>query len=92
MKEALDAVEQIEDPEARSRARSQITAEVRELSATWAKERGALARQLQEQDVSVRDIAKRLGVSPATVQDLLRGYRGSGQRRPRANDKPEDTN
>jgi hypothetical protein len=29
-------------------------------------------------------------VSPGTVQDLLRGYKGSGQNRPRAT-KPEST-
>ncbi|MEU6535541.1 helix-turn-helix domain-containing protein [Streptomyces sp. NPDC047000] len=33
---------------------------------------------------SVRGIARRLGVTPSTVQDLLRGYKGSGQNRPRA--------
>ncbi|MFJ4787606.1 MULTISPECIES: helix-turn-helix domain-containing protein [unclassified Streptomyces] len=86
--EALDAVEAIEDPEARSRAQSQITAEVRKRSSRWAEERGVLANQLKDQDekVSIRDIAKRLGVSPGTVQDLLRGYKGSGQHRPRTTD------
>ncbi|MFJ8606329.1 helix-turn-helix domain-containing protein [Streptomyces sp. NPDC093675] len=80
--EALDAVEAIADPEARSRAQSQITAEVRERSARWTRERSVLARHLQAQEVTVRGIAKRLGVSPGTVQDLLRNFRGSGSRRP----------
>ncbi|MFD5027027.1 helix-turn-helix domain-containing protein [Streptomyces sp. NPDC058373] len=82
--EALDAVEGIADPEARSRAQVQITAATRERAARWAKERGELARQLNSEGVSVRGIAARLGVKPSTVQDLLRGYKGSGRDRPRA--------
>lgn len=83
--DALDEVEQIADPEARSRAQVQITAATRERSARWNAERGELARRLKdEENESVRGIAKRLGVSASTVQDLLRGYRGSGQNRPAA--------
>jgi DNA-binding NarL/FixJ family response regulator len=82
--DALDDVERIADPEARSRAQAQITAATRERAARWAAERGELAHQMQAEGESVRGIAKRLGISPATVQDLLRGYKGSGQNRPRA--------
>lgn len=87
--EALDAVEAIEDPELRSREQSQLTAELRERSARWAKERGVTARRIkqEEEDASVRGIAKRLGVSPGTVQDLLRGYKGSGLQRPSAEER-----
>ena len=83
--DALDDVERIADPEARSRAQVQITTEARKRSAKWTAERAELAQRMKaEEDESVRGIAKRLGVSPSTVQDLLRGYKGSGKDRPRA--------
>ena len=83
--DALDDVERIADPEARSRAQVQITAETRERSAKWHAERAELARRMKDEEgESVRGIAKRLGVKPSTVQDLLRGYKGSGRNRPRA--------
>ncbi|MGA5208998.1 helix-turn-helix domain-containing protein [Streptomyces pseudogriseolus] len=89
--DALDAVESIADPEARSRAQVQITAATRERAARWAAERTALAQRLKDEErESVRGIARRLGVSPATVQDMLRGYRGSGQNRPRAGGQADE--
>lgn len=85
MFDAIEDVDQIADPEARSRARAQITAKTRKLSAEWNAERAELARKLRdEEDESVRGIAKRLGIQPGTVQDLLRGYKGSGTTRPKA--------
>jgi transposase-like protein len=87
--DALDDVDRIADPEARSRAQAQITAKTRERSAKWNAERAELARQMQAEGESVRGIAKRLGIQPGTVQDLLRGYKGSGVARPKA-EKPED--
>ena len=86
--DALDDVERIADPEARSRAQVQITAETRERSAKWTAERAQLARRMKDDEgESVRGIARRLGVKPSTVQDLLRGYKGSGQNRPPAADR-----
>lgn len=82
MFDAIEDVEQIADPEARSRARARITAKTRELSAKWNAERTELAQQMQGEGESVRGIARRLGIKPGTVQDLLRGYRGSGKDRP----------
>ncbi|MEW2164381.1 hypothetical protein AB0912_15515 [Streptomyces sp. NPDC007084] len=82
--EALDAVEAITDPEARSRAQSQVTAEVRERSSRWMKERTTLANRIKQEEgekATIRGLSKRLGVAPGTVQDMLDGYRGSGQRR-----------
>jgi hypothetical protein len=88
--DAIDDVEQITDPEARSRARAQITAKTRELSAQWNAERAELAQQMQAEGESVRGIAKRLGVKPGTVQDLLRGYKGSGQNRPPSAERSQE--
>ncbi|WP_369043461.1 hypothetical protein [Streptomyces sp. Midd1] len=83
--DALDAVEAITDPEAKSRARSQITAELRKRSSEWMKERIELTHRIKQKEgdqATVRGLARRLGVSPGTIQDILEGYRGSGQRRP----------
>lgn len=88
MFDAIKDVDQIADPEARSRARAQITAETRKLSAEWNAERAELAQRLQTEGETVRGIARRLGVQPGTVQDLLRGYKGSGMTRPRV-ERPE---
>ncbi|MEV8600469.1 hypothetical protein AB0465_11385 [Streptomyces griseoviridis] len=88
--DALDEVERIADPEARSRAQARITAATRERSARWAEERGVLANQLKGEGESVRGIAARLGVKPATVQDLLRGFKGSGKDRPSAEERASD--
>ncbi|MEX3101222.1 MULTISPECIES: helix-turn-helix domain-containing protein [unclassified Streptomyces] len=87
--DAIEDVERIADPEARSRARARITAKTRELSAGWNAERAELAQQMQADGESVRGIAKRLGIKPGTVQDLLRGYKGSGQNRPPAAEREE---
>lgn len=88
--DALDDVERIADPEARSRAQVQITAATRKRAAKWTEERAELAHRMKnEEGESVRGIAKRLGVKPATVQDLLRGYKGSGQNRPRTTDEEQ---
>lgn len=84
MFDALDDVERIADPEARSRAQAQITAQTRERSARWNAERAELAQRMQGEGETVRGIAARLGVKPSTVQDLLRGYKGSGKDRPPA--------
>ena len=93
--DALDDVERIADPEARSRAQAQITAQTRKRSAKWNTERAKLAQQMQAEGETVRGIAKRLGIQPGTVQDLLRGYKGSGKHRPPASeqdaaDKPSE--
>jgi transposase len=81
--DAIEGVDRIADPEARSRARAQITARTRELSSQWNAERTELAQRMQGEGESVRGIAKRLGIQPGTVQDLLRGYKGSGTTRPK---------
>jgi transposase len=44
-----------------------------------------LVQRLNKQEQkSIREIGRTLGLAPSTIQDLLDNYRGSGQRRPRA--------
>ncbi|MFB6809432.1 helix-turn-helix domain-containing protein [Streptomyces sp. NPDC056387] len=82
--EALDAVEQISDPEERVRAMSQAMAEQVRRTPAWKEERKALVFQLREEKVSLRKIAERVGTSLGTVQDILRGHSGSWGNRPKA--------
>ncbi|MFJ8006122.1 hypothetical protein [Streptomyces fagopyri] len=91
--EALDAVEAIQDPEERSREQSRLMALMRTRSSEWMKERSELAHRIKQEEgekATIRGLAKRLGVSPSTLQDILSGYRGSGQRRPKVNKQPTD--
>lgn len=87
--EALDAVEQITDPEERVQAMSRTMAAQVERNKEWQKERRALVLKLRAEEVSIRKIAERVGTSPSTVQDILRGYSGSGTHRPRKSETEE---
>jgi DNA-directed RNA polymerase specialized sigma24 family protein len=83
--EALDAVEQIADPEARVRAKSRIMAEQVRRNKNWAAERKEVVLRLYEKEqLSYRQIAARLDIKLATVQDIFRGYTGSGSHRPKS--------
>ena len=84
--EALDEVERIADPEARVRAKSRIMAAQVERNKKWSRERSALIRELWDDGngLSYRQIADRLGIKLSTVQDVFRGYTGSGRNRPKA--------
>lgn len=88
--EALDAVERIADREERVRAMSQAMAAQVKRNREWQKERRALVQELHDEGVSVRKIAARVGTSPSTVQDILRGYSGSGSHRPRKQPAAEE--
>lgn len=81
--DALDAIERIEDREERVRAMSLTMAAQVKRNREWVKERRELVFELRDAEVSVRQIAARVGTSPSTVQDILRGYSGSGTHRPR---------
>lgn len=87
--DALDEVERITDPEARVRAMSQVMAEQVKRNPKWTEERREMVFSLRAQGVSYRKIAARVGTSLATVQDILRGYTGSGKHRPRKADGDE---
>ncbi|MGH3585856.1 MAG: helix-turn-helix domain-containing protein [Pseudonocardia sp.] len=85
--DALDAVERIEDPEARVRAKSRIMAEQVRRNPEWSQERKELIRHLHyEEGLSYRQIAARLEVKLSTVQDAFRDYTGSGKHRPKKSD------
>jgi lambda repressor-like predicted transcriptional regulator len=87
--EALDAVESIPDREARVRAKSLVMAEQVKRNRTWQQERRDLVFELKDEGLSFRKIAARVGTSLATVQDILRGYTGSGSHRPPAAERTD---
>ena len=88
MEDALKALDQIEDPEARVKAKSAVMAAQVRRNKAWAEERRDLARKLQiEEELSYRQIADRLGVTLGIVQDIFREYSGTGSLRPKS-DKP----
>ncbi|MFF4146949.1 helix-turn-helix domain-containing protein [Streptomyces sp. NPDC001698] len=81
--DALDALKAIKDEAARAR---EISAFLREYGPRI-KELSEIRRQYvvgqRDQQVSVRKLAAQIGVSPSTIQDIERGYTGSGKTRPR---------
>ncbi|MCX4974250.1 helix-turn-helix domain-containing protein [Streptomyces sp. NBC_00620] len=91
MSDALDAVEEIADREQRVRAQSQIMAEQIRRNREWSQERSALIRELWDggNGLSYRQIADRLSIKLSTVQDVFRGYTGSGTVRPKKGEAEE---
>ena len=81
--DALDAVEAMTDPLARARVISSLLKDLTERNKRLKEQRREVVLNLREQKVSYRKIATALGVSAGTVQDIERGYSGSGRNRPR---------
>jgi DNA invertase Pin-like site-specific DNA recombinase len=83
--DALDAVERIADRVERVRAQSRVMADQVKRNRAWSQERSDLIRELwaDGDGMSYRQIADYLGVKLSTVQDVFRGYKGSGTARPR---------
>lgn len=81
--DALDALEEIEDPRARTVAFSHVSAEQARRAPAFREQRRQLISEYRTQGVSYRKVATLLGVSLGTVQDIERGYTGSGKNRPR---------
>lgn len=88
--DALNDVDNIEDLEARVRARNQVLALQAQRTKTWHAERRDLVLAMRAEDppVSIRMIASRLEMSASGVQDIIRGHTGSWKNRakPEASD------
>ncbi|MFE5681713.1 hypothetical protein [Streptomyces sp. NPDC056512] len=90
--DAMDAVEAMADPRERAKAICEVLADqaaraprLREL-----RREVVLDMRTQEPPVSYRKIAALLGVSLGTVQDIERGYSGSGSNRPRVRESRDE--
>lgn len=88
--EALDAAECIPDPEVRVRAKSRIMAEQVRRNREWGRERKELVLALHDQGLSYRQIAARLELRLSVLQDIFRGYTGSGSHCPKKAGENED--
>ncbi|TXS35141.1 hypothetical protein EAO77_37735 [Streptomyces sp. t39] len=82
----MDAVEAMTDPQQRALAIGEVMADQARRAPRWRELRRQVVLDMRAQTppVSYRRIAAALGVSLATVQDIERGYTGSGRNRPRA--------
>jgi hypothetical protein len=87
--DALNAVEAMTNPQERAKAIGEVMADQAERGKRWREMRRKVVLEMRAQKppVPYRKIADALGVGLATVQDIERGYTGSGRDRPRV--KPE---
>jgi hypothetical protein len=78
--DALNAVEAMTDPLQRAKAIGEVMADQAERGKRWREMRRQVVLEMRAQTppISYRKIAAALGVGLATVQDIERGYTGSG--------------
>ncbi|WP_030344812.1 helix-turn-helix domain-containing protein [Streptomyces sp. NRRL S-1022] len=80
--DALAGLSEIDDPKTRALAVARVLKEWPEHSKALREvRRQAVLELLAPDDASVRKVAKELGVSPTTVQDIAAGYSRSGKDR-----------
>ncbi|WP_381792889.1 helix-turn-helix domain-containing protein [Streptomyces niveus] len=80
---ALDALKAMEDEEARARQISTVLREQQPRLKELSELRRTYVLGQRAKKVPYRKIATAIGVSASTVQDIERGYSGSGRDRPR---------
>lgn len=81
--DALDAVESMEDSLEKAQVISRLLRDQTERTKRLKEQRRSVVLRLRADKVTYREIAESLGVSIGTVQDIERGYSGSGKNRPR---------
>lgn len=80
--DALAGLADIDDPKARALAVARVLKEWPEHSKALREvRRQAVLELLAPEDASVRTVAKELGVSPTTIQDIKASYSRSGRDR-----------
>lgn len=80
--DALAGLSEIDDPKTRALAVARVLKEWPEHSKALREvRRQAVLELLAPDDASVRKVAKELGVSPTTIQDITAGYSRSGKER-----------
>ncbi|MGS2588068.1 helix-turn-helix domain-containing protein [Streptomyces hebeiensis] len=86
--EAMEALERIPDPVERARALGAVLKGLPGQNKRMKEARQAAVKELLARDgASLRSVAAELGVNFSTVQDIAKGYSGSGRSRPK---KPVD--
>lgn len=88
--DALAGLSEIDDPKTRALAVARVLKEWPEHSKALREvRRQAVLELLAPDDASVRKVAKDLGVSPTTIQDLTAGYSRSGKDRAKKTEAEE---
>ncbi|MFG3371139.1 RNA polymerase subunit sigma-70 [Streptomyces sp. NPDC048156] len=83
--DAIDALKGIPDPIARARALTEVLKALPGQNKALKEARqSAVNELLQRPGASLRTVGAELGVSFSTVQDIAKGYSGSGKSRPKA--------
>lgn len=92
MIDAMEAVEAMTNPAERAKAISEVMADQADRGKRWREMRRQVVLDMRAQTppVSYRKIAAALGIGLATVQDIERGYTGSGRNRPRVGEDASD--
>ncbi|WP_159052338.1 helix-turn-helix domain-containing protein [Streptomyces longwoodensis] len=83
MADALRAIEEMDDPDRQARAITEVLRVQVDSAPTLKELRRAWVLGKRAEKVTYKVIAETLGVSISTVQDIERGYSGSGKNRPR---------
>ncbi|MFB7776902.1 MULTISPECIES: hypothetical protein [Streptomyces] len=82
--DAIDALKEIADPTERARALGEVLkAFPRQSKALKEARREAVNELLARPGASLRSVGAELELSFSTVQDIAKGYSGSGKNRPR---------
>lgn len=85
MFDAIDALEEIADPTERAKALGEVLKALPGRNKKLKEARQAAVRELLARDgASYRTVGAELGISFSTVQDIVKGYSGSGTKRPKA--------
>lgn len=85
--DAIDALKEIADPTERARALGEVLKAMPGHSKALKEARQAAVNEmLARPDASLRTVGAELNISFSTVQDIVKGYSGSGKNRPKKAD------
>jgi hypothetical protein len=82
--DAIDALEEIADPSERAKALGEVLKALpgRNKALKEARQK-AVAELMARPNASLRSVGAELNISFSTVQDIMKGYSGSGSKRPK---------
>ncbi|MFE9684151.1 helix-turn-helix domain-containing protein [Streptomyces sp. NPDC006285] len=90
--DAIDALKEIADPTERARALSEVLKALPGKNKALKEARREAVQQLLAQPgASLRTVGAELDISFSTVQDIVKGYSGSGKNRPKSSEADAGT-
>ncbi|MFE1849886.1 helix-turn-helix domain-containing protein [Streptomyces sp. NPDC059489] len=82
--DAIEALKQIADPTQRARALGEVLKALPVQNKALKEARQEAVKELLERPgASLRSVGAELGINFSTVQDIVKGYSGSGKNRPK---------